>query len=80
VTIPDSFGALGASRSSGSAAPSSPPQAVPPVREPALWTMLSKAERAFFDVPTLEGPLGYGPGGAPTEPTPALGQTIDIRA
>jgi hypothetical protein len=42
--------------------------------------MLSQAERAFFDVPALEGPVAYGPGGTPTEPAPALGQTIDIRA
>jgi hypothetical protein len=53
---------------------------VPPAREPALWTLLSQAERAFFDVPSVARPIGYGPGGAPTEPAPALGQTIDIRA
>lgn len=80
MTIPDSFGAHGAPRAVGSPPATSPPQAVPPAREPALWTMLSHAERAFFDVPALEGPLAYGPGGAPTEPAPALGQSIDIRA
>ncbi len=42
--------------------------------------MLSQAERAFFDVPAVDGPIGYGPSGSPTESAPPLGQTIDIRA
>ncbi|MDX2208421.1 MAG: hypothetical protein SFU57_12345 [Gemmatimonadales bacterium] len=49
-------------------------------REPALWTMLSHAERAFFDVPSLAGALSYGPAGETTGATPTVGQQLDIRA
>lgn len=49
-------------------------------REPALWTMLSHAERAFFEVPSLASALSYGPAGETTSAAPTVGQQIDIRA
>jgi hypothetical protein len=42
--------------------------------------MLSHAERAFFDVPSLAGALSYGPAGETTGATPTVGQQLDIRA
>jgi len=34
----------------------------------------------FFEVPEGMGVLGYGPGGAPTEVAPVVGQQLDVRA
>jgi hypothetical protein len=77
VTIPESSAGLGAIRPAAS-------QAQPPVavlaREPALWSILSRAERAFFEASSVAGPLSYGPAGAPADAAPALGQHLDIRA
>jgi hypothetical protein len=63
------------------APPSTPPTAASgPARQPGLWSVLSRAERMFFEVPEGTGVLGYGPGGSPTEVAPVVGQQLDVRA
>ncbi|MCL4864752.1 MAG: hypothetical protein KJZ47_02585 [Gemmatimonadales bacterium] len=63
------------------AAPAAPAAAAQPAaRQPGLWSILSRAERMFFEVPEGTGVLGYGPGGAPTEVAPVVGQQLDVRA
>ncbi|MDZ4675829.1 MAG: hypothetical protein SGI84_15380 [Gemmatimonadota bacterium] len=49
-------------------------------KPPGLWSILSRAERMFFEVPEGTGVLGYGPGGSPTEVAPVVGQQLDVRA
>lgn len=61
-------------------APAAPHAAAPVARQPGLWSMLSRAERMFFEVPEGTGVLGYGPGGAPTEVAPVIGQRLDVLA
>jgi hypothetical protein len=66
----------------GATAPAPPREhAAPPTpgKEPGLWAMLSRAERAFFLAPVDQEALGYGPGGARTEAAPVLGQHLDVR-
>lgn len=61
--------------------PAAAAQGTPQVaREPALWQMLSQAERAFFLAPSGSMTLGYGPGGATTEAAPVVGQQLDVKA
>jgi hypothetical protein len=48
-------------------------------REPGLWSMLSKSERAFFLAPNGVEPLGYGRTGSTTAASPSIGQQLDVR-
>ncbi|HRP08235.1 MAG TPA: hypothetical protein PLL69_07090 [Gemmatimonadales bacterium] len=58
---------------------SSPPVGVAPAAEPALWTMLSQAERAFFLAPDEAALVSYGPAGVTATAAPVLGQHLDVR-
>lgn len=81
MTISGVPGAGGLVRLPGATAPAAaaaPAQA--PARQPGLWSILSRAERMFFEVPEGTGVLGYGPGGARTEVAPVVGQQLDVRA
>lgn len=49
--------------------------------DPALWSVLTDDERAFFLDSASLGPVSYGRGGATSQPASApLGQRIDVRA
>lgn len=57
-------------------------ESVPPGSDPALWSILTSEERAFFARQAALGPIHYGPGQrapAPVSDAP-LGGRIDVRA
>jgi len=81
VTISSVPGASALVRLPGATPPTAPAAvAQPAAKQPGLWSILSRAERMFFEVPEGMGVLGYGPGGAPTEVAPVVGQQLDVRA
>jgi hypothetical protein len=56
-------------------------EAVAPGSDPALWSILTSEERAFFARQAALGPLHYGPGARSTPPVSdgPLGGRIDVR-
>jgi hypothetical protein len=65
------------------AAPAAPAPAasdVPPGSDPALWSVLTADERAFFQRQAALGPLSYGRARQPLPADAPLGQRIDVRA
>ena len=56
------------------------PVEAPPGTDPALWSVLTSAERSFFAEAQPEGPLTYGPTDrGPVSPGVALGGRLDLR-
>jgi hypothetical protein len=53
---------------------------VPDGVDPALWSVLTTEEKAFFQGNLARGPLTYGPGTArAASPGPSAGGRLDIR-
>ena len=56
------------------------PAEAPPGTDPALWSVLTAAERSFFVEAEPVGPLTYGPTSrGPVSPGVALGDRLDLR-
>jgi hypothetical protein len=56
------------------------PSEAPPGTDPALWRVLTAAERSFFMQSQALGPLTYRPGAGDGSAAPALrGGRIDVR-
>ncbi len=56
------------------------PTAAPPGTDPALWSVLTTEERAYFARAHALGPLTYRPGATDTPASPSVrGGRIDIR-
>jgi hypothetical protein len=56
------------------------PAAAPPGADPALWSILTSEERAFFARGGTDGPATYGAAHrADPSPVASLGQRIDVR-
>jgi hypothetical protein len=57
-------------------------ESVPAGSDPALWSILTSEERAFFARQAALGPIHYGPGQRGTAPVSdgPLGGRIDVRA
>lgn len=56
------------------------PTEAPLGTDPALWSVLTSQERAFFARARTMGPVTYGPGAGRSQPTGALvGGRIDVR-
>ncbi|HLU24473.1 MAG TPA: hypothetical protein VKZ58_02020 [Longimicrobiales bacterium] len=74
--------AAGAVAGSGATSPSASavPAAAPPGTDPALWSVLTTEERAYFARVQAMGPLTYRPGAGDASSAPAVrGGRIDIR-
>jgi hypothetical protein len=57
-----------------------PAAAAPPGADPALWSILTSEERAFFSRSGTDGPATYGAAHrAGPSPAASLGQRIDVR-
>ncbi|MCU0617998.1 MAG: hypothetical protein MUD17_13075 [Gemmatimonadaceae bacterium] len=72
----------GAARPAIAAAPSTVPAEAPAGTDPALWSMLTTEERAFFAKSATLGPLTYGRIKDAIMPAPpaARGVRLDVRA
>lgn len=51
----------------------------PPGTDPALWSVLTADERAYFERVQALGPITYGPNSSPAAPAARVGGRIDLK-
>ncbi|NNF26187.1 MAG: hypothetical protein HKN73_03050 [Gemmatimonadetes bacterium] len=51
----------------------------PPGADPALWSVLTADERAYFERVQALGPITYGPNSSPAAPAARVGGRIDLK-
>ena len=51
----------------------------PPGADPALWSVLTADERAYFERVQAMGPITYGPNSSPAGAAPRVGGRIDLK-